>query len=611
VSVASNKFSDAAGNFNVDGSDANNTLTIAVDTRVGDIIPPTVSVSSDKTTLLIGQTANLSFTLSEASTNFGAGDIEVSGGTLSNFKGSGTSYTATFTPAVNSRQTGKVSVGSGTFSDAAGNTNVDGGDDDNTVSLTIDTMVNRAPTASGGTISGLQDTLVAVDAAAIGFRDADKGDVLQSITVTSLPGKGSLLLGGSAVSVGQVVSADDINGGSLAFKGAAMQSGTGYASFGFKVNDGRTLSAAESKITFNLKAVNYAPVVANPIADQQVPKGQAFTLKLASNTFTDLESPVLSYSAALSSGKPLPKWLKFDAKTATFTGTPGELDTGVSSISVKATDAGKASVTDTFDLTVLNVNRAPVAKAITATPSATEGKAFTFSFPQTTFVDTDRGDVLTYSVSNAPNWLTIDPQSGKLSGNPNYTAADTPSVTVTLKATDKEGLSASTPLTIKLVNVNKILGTADSNTLIAGAGADSISGLAGNDILSGGAGNDTLVGGAGSDVLTGGEGADRFVFDSLVKAGGDVDTVTDFASGSDTIALAGSVFTALRGDSDLSDNLWVTTSTNPATARSNLVFDPQSGVLSYDPDGSGPANSIAICTLVGVTKLAPSDLVMV
>jgi Ca2+-binding RTX toxin-like protein len=217
---------------------------------------------------------------------------------------------------------------------------------------------------------------------------------------------------------------------------------------------------------------------------------------------------------------------------------------------------------------------------------------------------------LTYSVSGAPAWLTIDPLTGKLSGTPNYAAADTATITVTLQATDKQSVSASTPLTIKLVNVAKILGTADNNTLIAGAGADSITGLAGNDALNGGAGNDTLVGGAGSDVLTGGDGADRFGFESPVKAGGDVDTVTDFVSGSDKIALAGSIFTALRGDTDLSDNLWLTTSTSPATARSNLVFDPQSGVLSYDPDGSGPATSIAICTLVGVTKLVASDLVM-
>jgi Ca2+-binding RTX toxin-like protein len=611
VNVASTKFSDAAGNFNADGSDANNTVTMTVDTRVGDITPPNISVSSDKTTLLIGQTANLSFTLSEISTNFGAGDIDVSGGTLSSFTGSGTSYSAIFTPVTNSREIASIYVSSKAFSDAAGNANVDGGDDNNTALLTIDTMVNRAPSASGGTVSGLQDAMVAISAAAIGFRDPDKGDVLQSITVTSLPGKGSLLVGGSAMSMGQVISADEINRGSLAFKGAAMQSGAGYASFGFKVSDGRTLSAAESKITFNLKAVNNPPVVANPIADQETSEGQAFTLKLPSNTFTDLESPVLSYSAALNSGKPLPKWLKFDAKTATFSGTPGELDTGVLGISVKATDTGKASVTGAFDLTVLNINLSPVAKAIMATPTAIEGRAFAFSFPRSSFVDPDRGDVLTYSVSNAPNWLTVDSETGKLSGTLNYAAADTPSVTVTIKATDKLGLSASTPLTIKLVNVSKIVGTADNNTLMAGEGADSIMGLAGNDELNGGPGNDTLVGGLGDDRLTGGGGQDRFVFERAIKEGGNVDTVTDFASGSDTIGLTGSLFAALSGDSDLSDNLWLTTSTSPATARSNLVYDPQSGLLSYDPDGSGPAASIEICTLVGVAKLYPSDFVMV
>jgi Ca2+-binding RTX toxin-like protein len=584
--------------------------TQLITTTPSDTIPPTIAISSNRTTLGLGQTATLSFTISEAVTDFVVGDISVSGGTLSNFTGSGTTYSATFTPTANSKTNGVVSVASNKFSDAAGNFNVDSADANNTVTMTVDAVVNSAPTASGATVSGLQDALVAVNAAAIGFRDPDKGDALRSIIITSLPAKGSLLLGGSAVSVGQVISADDINGGSLAFKGAAMQSGLGYASFGFKVSDGRTLSSSEAKITINLKAVNYAPVVSNPIADQQVSEGQAFTLKLPSNTFTDLESPVLSYSATLSSGKPLPTWLKFDVKTATFSGTPSELDAGVASIAVNATDAGKAFVMDSFNLTVLDINRAPIAKALTTTPSATEGKAFTFAFPKTTFVDPDRSDILTYSVSGAPTWLTIDPLTGKLSGTSNYAAADTATITVTLQATDKQSLSASTPLTIKLVNVAKILGTADNNTLIAGAGADSITGLAGNDALNGGAGNDTLVGGLGDDQLTGGDGQDRFVFESAIKNGSNVDTVTDFVSGIDKIALAGSIFTALRGDTDLSDNLWLTTSTSPATARSYLVFDPQSGALSYDPDGSGPATSIAICTLVGVTKLVASDLVM-
>jgi hypothetical protein len=44
-------------------------------------------------------TLSLTFTLSESTTDFAAGDVVVSGGTLSNFSGSGTTYTATFTPS--------------------------------------------------------------------------------------------------------------------------------------------------------------------------------------------------------------------------------------------------------------------------------------------------------------------------------------------------------------------------------------------------------------------------------------------------------------------------------------------------------------------------------
>jgi len=70
--------------------------------------PPTVSITSSRTSLTAGQAATISFTLSEASTNFVASDVTVAGGTLSGFTGSGTSYTATFTPTANSTTNGIV-----------------------------------------------------------------------------------------------------------------------------------------------------------------------------------------------------------------------------------------------------------------------------------------------------------------------------------------------------------------------------------------------------------------------------------------------------------------------------------------------------------------------
>ncbi len=136
IHVESNKFSDAAGNINADGVDTNNTVNLSVDTGL-----PTIVLISDKASLIAGEAATITFTLSEASSDFVEADINVTGGTLSNFTGSGTSYTATFTPSVNSTTMGNISVGSSKFSDTAGNNNADGADTNNVVNLMVDTSI--------------------------------------------------------------------------------------------------------------------------------------------------------------------------------------------------------------------------------------------------------------------------------------------------------------------------------------------------------------------------------------------------------------------------------------------------------------------------------------
>jgi Ca2+-binding RTX toxin-like protein len=105
-----------------------------------DLTPPTISISSTVKTLNSSQTTLITFTLSESSTNFVANDVVVTGGKLSNFIGSGTTYTATFTPT-SSATTATVSVPSGVFTDAAGNTNSDGSDTNNTLVFSITTEI--------------------------------------------------------------------------------------------------------------------------------------------------------------------------------------------------------------------------------------------------------------------------------------------------------------------------------------------------------------------------------------------------------------------------------------------------------------------------------------
>mgnify|MGYP002629717927 CR=1 FL=1 len=153
VSVAADKFTDAAGNNNT----ASSTTTITYDTQA-----PSVSIATSASTLKSGETSTLTFTLSEASTNFVEGDITLSGGTLSSFTAvSGTSYTVVFTPTANTQSgTGSVSVAADKFTDAAEN--------NNTASLTTSfTYDTQLPTVSNVTSSSTNGTFTVGDSVSI------------------------------------------------------------------------------------------------------------------------------------------------------------------------------------------------------------------------------------------------------------------------------------------------------------------------------------------------------------------------------------------------------------------------------------------------------------
>ena len=60
----------------------------------------------------------------------------MSGGELSGFSGSGTDYSASFTPAENSTEDGVITVARGAFADAAGNANAE----QTSISLEVNTV---------------------------------------------------------------------------------------------------------------------------------------------------------------------------------------------------------------------------------------------------------------------------------------------------------------------------------------------------------------------------------------------------------------------------------------------------------------------------------------
>jgi hypothetical protein len=102
--------------------------------------------------------------------------------------------------------------------------------------------------------------------------------------------------------------------------------------------------------------VNEAPELMQPIPNQSATENVPFLFQLAADAFRDPDAgDVLSYSAALGDGSPLPSWLSFDAPTRTFSGRPGFTDEGPLMIVVRAADTGTPPLAraTTFELLVM------------------------------------------------------------------------------------------------------------------------------------------------------------------------------------------------------------------------------------------------------------------
>jgi hypothetical protein len=141
--VATVEVTDAAGNTTAS--------SVSNPTLVRDIVAPTISITSDDNALKVGETATITFTLSESSSDFVVGDVTATNGALSSFTGSGTSYTATFTPtSASSATSASVTVASGSYTDAAGNAGGAG----TTPVLAMDMVAPSAPTIALTTDTG-------------------------------------------------------------------------------------------------------------------------------------------------------------------------------------------------------------------------------------------------------------------------------------------------------------------------------------------------------------------------------------------------------------------------------------------------------------------------
>jgi len=168
-----------------------------------------------------------------------------------------------FTPANN--LTGPVTI-TYTVTDPSGASD--------TATVTVNVGNNTPPDSADKTVGTLEDTPYVLSRADFAFSDADAGQTLNAVRIDTLPANGSLLLNGTPIAAGALVSPADIAAGHLSFVPAADGNGAPYASFTFSVQDtGGAFDSAPNTLTVNVSPVNDPPVAVNDTAttDEDMP----------------------------------------------------------------------------------------------------------------------------------------------------------------------------------------------------------------------------------------------------------------------------------------------------------------------------------------------------
>ncbi|WP_080754241.1 Ig-like domain-containing protein [Microcystis aeruginosa] len=442
VSVAAASYSDVAGNTGSAGSD-----TVTIDTK-----NPTLAVDIVDTSLNDGDNSSLvTFEFSEDVNGFTVGDVSVSGGTLSNFSGSGSSYQATFTADDAVETTGSVSVAAASYTDVAGNTGSAGSD-----TVTIDT---KNPT-------------LAVDIVDTSLND---GDNSSQVTFQFSETVNGFTAGDVSVSGGTLSNFTQVDGNSYtaiftADDAVETTGSVSVAAASYSDVAGNQGGAGTDTVTIDTKnptvGINFA---SQPLTSQNFSTTITFQFSEAVSGFAasdvTLTNGVLSNFTGSGS-----------SYTATFTATNFQSPTGTVVVSNGYSDTpGNQGV----------ANSANIALTVGGGPDPNDGPSGGSSVIGS---GTIGADSITGSTGN-------DNLSG-IDGNDTISGGD-----------GNDTINGG-------IGNDIISGGTGNDNIIGLGGADLIYGGSGNDTINGGNGSDTIVGGFGNDSLIGG-GGDTFRFLSI------------------------------------------------------------------------------------------------
>ncbi len=202
----------------------------------------------------------------------------------------------------------------------------------------------------------------------------------------------------------------------------------------------------QASLTFSLR-VQAPPSVTGPLPNQLANINAPFSHFMNQSAFPDPNGDPVFFSAKLSDENPLPSWLSF-APIGIFSGTPKEADKGNYTIEVSAFDGiVPTRATTTFSLIVEHF---PELLNPVSNQAADIDTFYSFKVPQETFADADDSDILTYTSSTLPLWLTFNQSAVEFYGTP--TESDAGTEFIELQASDFAGAAVSTSFQLVVKN---------------------------------------------------------------------------------------------------------------------------------------------------------------
>ncbi|EPE2695231.1 tandem-95 repeat protein [Vibrio alginolyticus] len=419
IEVATGTFTDASGNTN----SAATPLSISVDT-----VLPTVSITSSSAALKAGETATLTFTLSEAATDFSEADVTVAGGTLSNFAGSSASYTATFTPAEESTEDATIDVAAEKFSDAAGNLNTAA----TQLLISVDTGI---PT--GHSISIDQESINKTNEQAMSFTfAAAEVNAMFTYSVTD----GTTTIDGAS----QTISSETMQVTGIDV--TILQEGTLTVSVVVTDAAGNASDAVTDTVT---KRYDVAPTVVDDSFSTEEDTAKQFNL-LANDS--DVNDDMVASSTTIKT-QPIKGQVSISNGVVTY--TPNNNETGTDSFTYTVKDALlQESQEATVTVTIMAINDAPVAKALTINTDEDTASAAVSARSQAEDVEDGipTGDLSLVSLPQKGQ-VAIDQTVGTFVYTPNPNENGSDSFTYTI-ADSEGGVSLAATVSVNIGSVN-------------------------------------------------------------------------------------------------------------------------------------------------------------